>query len=322
MRQGKVYILAALLVFLVSYSKITIAGCELAGERVRGGYWEDVKVWAQINNGVSPFLGLSARDHLLMTELRSTGYLSVETYNTQNPRIVADTVSVWAYLAEMGLAILNNWDDQLAHNYLVATAKAPRYYGSTSYGGLNLFRSTGYGQGRLINSNSIIPQLAENAVLPMNFNSSYAYFLAVKNKIHKRKHGIEQFYESSIGFNVYQYLHTQITKIPNPKLSEVTIPGTALAQQTHLTSWKYKEGCSDDPAADDISHGGLVARAIAFGADENYSWRWWANSLFIYSKPMVKAYVPQYIDMTNVPGQSTADSSKKSGLFFWDLPYP
>jgi hypothetical protein len=284
-----------------------------SAETVSGGYWGDVAYWSKINNGVNSNLGLRTKDTLLLNDLiNNGGYL---TTTSSTGRTVVDTVSVWGYLSEMGLGVLNNWDPVAAEYYLDQTRLTARYYGSGS-GGLKLFSGSPgkYGQGRLLNKNNLLPTLPNNSVLPFNFNAAYAYFCAVRNKVHKKRYGTEASYEISLAFYVYQYLHTQMVKVPNPHyVKGSTIPGTNLPQQSRLASWKYSEA-RPNGSADDISHGGFAARSLAFGADENLVWRWWTNSLFIYSAPMIKHYKPRYINMSG-------SNSSTSGLFFWDLPY-
>ena len=309
MKKIALYIILTLMSLTVSKA--------IYAETVSGGYWGDVGYWSKVNNGTNNYVGLRTRDTLLLNELLNNGgYLTV---NSSTGRVVVDTVSVWGYLAEMGVGLLDNWDSVSAEYYLDQTELTASYYGSGS-GGLKLYSSSPgkYGQGRLLNKSSLVPTLGNNSVLPFNFNAAYAYFCAVRNKLHKKLYGTESFYDISLAFHVYQYLHTQMVKVPNPYyVNGVTtyIPGSNWKQQKYLTSWKYSES-RPSGNSDDISHGGFAARSLAFGANENLVWRWWANSLFIYSARMVKYYKPFSIDMTG-----NADSARLGGLFYWDLPY-
>ena len=263
-----------------------------------GSFWStDLKYWV-LENNENQIKPLRQEDIDILNDIDSNGLLYGTYVTNANYRTSPQTVGFWAYLAELGVAIINNGNSQDAELYLAQTEKTAKIYKEKLYKGL------GKGKGKLVNTKWINDRkswtLGVGDTLPFNMNASYAYFCAVRNNVHKKYRGTESFYDSSMAFHIYQYLHTQIETF---KYNNKT-----------YVKWKYDEHRADG-TADDISHAGLSARALAYGADYNYVWRWWTNVLFIYQRPIILNSSPKYMDFTGHSPSITGASR------YWNYPY-
>ena len=265
-------------------------------------FWSDSTYWVKVNNSqsISP---LRQKDFDTLGQVELDGGALMSTHYSVSGESIPQTVAAWSYLAEMGMAILRNDNPVEAEAFLTATQNTTRFYNEMLFRGVSGI----YGQGRYVNKAGILTTqtgstLAAETSLPFNFNTSIAYFCAVRNDIHKKFRGTESFADVSTAFHIYQYLHTQMEKF--------TYEG-----QARYVKWKYGEHRADG-TADDFSHAGLAARSIAYGAKSNFVWRWWANALFIYQAPEILRLKPLYMNFTGV-----ADPNA-SGFIYWELPYP
>lgn len=267
-------------------------------------FWPDVRYWVNINNvlGADP---LRSEDLIILQEIRSDGGL-YSTHRSRTGDEIPQAVAAWAYLAELGVAIIRSGDAVDAETYLTATAETSRFYKT------RMFETVPgkYGQGRMMNTpwydNLRDSTYVVDTPLPYNWSASFAYFNAVRNNIHKQFRGTESYYNVSAAFQVYQYLHTQIT------IYRYDPQGT----NRQFVQWKNSENDVDvgPDSADDVSHGGLSARCLAYGANDNYVWRRWANILFNEMKPIILSTKPERINMTGSDPAAT-------GHHYWNLPY-
>ncbi len=268
-------------------------------------FWDDVRYWVNVNNvlGVDP---LRQEDLMILQKIESDGDGAVYSiYKSKSGLEIPQAVAAWAYLAELGVAIIRSEDEVTAKIYLKATEKTSRFYKERMFEAV----PGTYGQGRMVNTPWYASLREEgdteypvNAPLPFNWSASFAYFNAVRNNMHKKIEKEESYYEVSAAFQIYQYLHTQMVKYRYD-------PQGTNQQFVKWNNAEHKE------VADDASHGGLSARCLAYGAKDNYVWRWWTNVLFNKMRPIILSTDPGRIDMTGTP------KTPRRGHHYWKLPY-